>query len=132
VIKTPFCGNYECNNRVPLDRWVWTAGSVLTCSPECAQALANEGRRAAAADKSGHLLKRCARPGCHGVVGGKANRFCSARCAAKVQYGDKPEGGATVRLAPGDRWEQVAPEMHYSDALKDYEARALFLEEIKR
>lgn len=127
MFDPPKCANYGCENRVSRERWLWTPGSVNTCSAECAGKVANESRPPFIPE-----LKKCLRCGrrlttvqVHGGV-----ECCSRSCARRLKIGE--EIGEDVRIAPGDRWEKVAPKMTYTSVMRDQMVRNLYGFEIQR
>ena len=125
MVNPPKCARYGCENRIQRERWLWTPGSVATCSPECAHAL-----RLESIVKEIGEVQRCARPGCLNAVKDKRHNYCSGRCAARVQMGEAL--GDNLRIFPGDRWKKVAPRMKYTEAVRGQEIRELYRAEVGR
>ena len=126
MFDPPNCARYGCPQKVPRERWLWVPGGVSTCSRTCALALAQEGRHI----KEVGEVQRCKRAGCLNVVKDRRNRYCSGRCAARFQMGEKQ--GDNLRIFPGDRWEKVAPRMEYTEAVRGQEIRELYRAEVGR
>ena len=93
MFDPPKCARYGCENRIQRERWLWTPGSVATCSPECAHALRQD-----SIVKDIGEVRRCARPGCLNAVKVKGQVHCSGRCAARVQVGEAL--GPTLYIPP--------------------------------
>jgi len=60
----------------------------------------------------------------------RGGTFCSRACSARDQMGQEP--GKAIRIAPGDRWEKIAPKMTRRQSVKDWEASRLFFEDKQR
>jgi hypothetical protein len=85
MFDPPKCANYCCGNNVPRERWLWETRGAMTCSKECAMVLTLEARIESIVNDN----PRCARKGCLNKVTVKRSRFCSRRCANRVQFGEK-------------------------------------------
>ena len=127
MFDPPKCANYECDNILERERWLWTPGGVSTCSPSCAGKVANESRPPFVPE-----LRKCLRCGkrltteqVHSGV-----ECCSRSCSWRFQHGEKL--GPNLRITPGDRWEKVAPVMVYTPALRGQEIRDIYQEQVSK
>jgi len=128
-VRTPKCGNYQCNNRIPLERWVWGSVSALTCSSHCASVCIDYSRTTT----KRHYRDRCSRPGCTNMVKKNGLKYCSPSCGQKAKAKPDSQILEKVRMRPGDRWEKVAPQMfekpERKDAVRDQQIQEIILEE---
>ena len=125
-MNTPHCANYECNNRVPIERWAWNATTAITCSDKCKFEFWSDMMSGA---RDGVELKLCARPGCFQVVSQPGNHTCSRECLAKLRSNERPTQKSA--LSEKDR-AQSKPWGRYSNDMRTIEARQIFLEETTR
>lgn len=74
---------------------------------------------------------RCARPACRKLLTRDqirtGCRACSKQCSARLQFGENP--GQSIAIAPGDRWEKIAPQMTYTQSVRLAEIRELYAQE---
>jgi hypothetical protein len=60
----------------------------------------------------------------------RKNTYCSSRCAKKVQFNEKIS--KEIVIAPGDRWEPIAPQMTYTEAVRTADIINLMAQEVGR
>ncbi len=126
----PVCANPLCSQRVSREAWLYRAASARFCSRACAATTTNQTGEASTEEVLSTV--HCANPECRRRLTKAQVRAgtvcCSLSCAKRWHFANKPPSA----LGPKDPWERTAPTMGCTKALRDYEARALFLEEAGR